>query len=134
MNLQELTELLDRPSSHATLSTCDSEGNPNSALFGSLRITDGNRVVLGLGDNRTLQNLSVNPHGAILVFEPGDSLPAWRGARLYVEVVSIERSGALLDGMIQDITKAAGRAAGRMIKAAVTFRITHSRPLIDFGR
>jgi len=133
MDRQQMKELFNRVGRFGTLSTADSSGTVNSAIFGSGRLTDETTLVMGLGDNRTLANLRENPKGVFLFFEPGETLLAWKGARLYLELVNIETSGALFDEIVDGITLAAGKTAARGIKAAVTFRITEVRPVIDLA-
>jgi hypothetical protein len=108
-------------------------GKVDAAVFGSGRLTDDDTLVIGLGDNRTLTNLKENPTGVFMFFEPGATLSAWKGARLYVELVSIETGGVLFEEIINDVALKAGKMAAAGIRAAVTFKINEVRPVIDFG-
>jgi hypothetical protein len=133
MNRRQARELFGLIGRFGTLSTADGSGTVDSAIFGSGRWLDDDTLVLGLGDNRTLANLRENPKGVFLFFEPGETLLAWKGARLYLELVAMETSGARFDDIVAGVRVAAGRTAARGIRAAVTFRIREIRPIIDLG-
>jgi hypothetical protein len=102
-------------------------------LFGSSQIIDENTVVMGIGKNRTLANLKENPHAVFIVMEPGKSLMDWKGVRVYLEVLAVETGGGFFDLVKDNIAKAAGKAAGDMIRAAIRFKIAEVRPIVDMG-
>lgn len=131
MQLEKLRELLARPGQAGVLSTTDSRGEVNGAVFGSARLNDDGELVLALGQNRSLGYLQENPRAVFTVFTPGPHPLAWEGARLYLQAARIEREGPLLEGLREEIRRAAGEGAARRIRAAVVFRVTHLRPLID---
>lgn len=117
-----------------TLSTADAAGNVDCAVFGSPRMTDEKTVIMGLGKNRTLSNLQVNPHAAYLIMEPGKSILDWKGVRVYLKAMNIATSGPQLDTFRSQMAKVAGEQAAAMIYALVIFSITEVRPLIDIGQ
>jgi hypothetical protein len=55
---------------------------------------------------------------------------AWKGARLYLEVDTMERYGELLDSFREKIRKMAGDKSADAIVAAIRFKITEVRALI----
>jgi len=65
--------------------------------------------------------------------EPGETVMDWKGARVYLEAIDIETGGEFYAKIKHDIAKAAGQQAADMIHAAVRFRITEVRPLVDAG-
>ncbi len=130
MNPQELIHLFG-PNRVGVLSTADDRNRPNAAVVGSARLPDSQALIIGLGANRSLQNLQENPRAVFTFFDPGPTPFAWQGARLYLRVLQIETEGPLFAEMVAGVTRQAGRAAGRRIRAAVLFRIEQVRPLID---
>ena len=55
-----------------TLSTANKHGIVNTAVFGSPRMIDEKTVVIGLGKNRTLDNLQETPNAVFMIMEPGE--------------------------------------------------------------
>ena len=118
-----------------TLSTASKKGIVDAAVFGSPRMTDEKTVIMGLGKNRTLQNLQENPHAVYLIMEPGKSLDDWKGIRVYIRMKTAATSGPELENYRIQIAKAIGEdAAKKMIHAAVTFEVTEVRPIVDMGQ
>lgn len=124
-------EIFNDPQRIATLSTIDAEGHPNAAVFDSLRMLDDQTVIMACGANRTLANLRKNPKAVCLFTIPGDNPLLYQGGRLYLTVDSIEETGETLKQLREGVRKAAGEMAANSIRAAVTFRVTGFRPLID---
>ena len=113
-----------------TLSTANKDGNVNVAYFGSPRMVDDKTVFMGLGNNRTFANLQDKPNAVYMIMEPGESLPEWKGVRVYLAMTDCDTSGEKLD----QIRAAIGEKAAKMIHAAVTFEVKEIRPLADFGQ
>jgi len=132
MNINELQLLLDTPNRLTILSTVDKSGQPNSAIFGSVQIR-GQQLVVGISNNRSLQNLRQNGSAVLMVVIPGENILSFKGARLYLECNAIENTGNLLEELKDAATKQAGRAAGRMIQHAVRFAIREDRDLVDMS-
>ncbi len=116
------------------LASADKSGKVDVAVFGSPRMIDEKTVVMGLGNNRTFSNLQQNPHAVFIIMEPGNTLPEWKGIRVYLTMKSSATSGPLLDDYKAQITKAVGPQAAAMIHAAVTFGVDEVRPVVDFGQ
>jgi hypothetical protein len=130
----KLLEYFNKQPRLGTLSTADKAGNVNVAYFGSPRMIDERTVFMGLGKNRTFANLQENPHAVFMIMEPGESLPEWRGVRVYLVMTECQTSGEKLDQIKGIIAEKAGERAAKMIHAAVTFEIKEIRPLADFGQ
>ncbi|MFH1350151.1 MAG: pyridoxamine 5'-phosphate oxidase family protein [Pseudomonadota bacterium] len=133
MDRKELMELFNKFPRIGALATANKEGDVNAAVFGSPRMVDENTVVMGIGQNRTFRNLQRNPKAVFIVMEPGEKTPDWKGARVYLEAVDIETGGEFCDQIKKNIAKAGGQRAADMIHAAIRFRITDVRALIDRG-
>jgi len=133
MDRKELMEIFNKYPRIGALATADKEGDVNAAVFGSPRMIDENTVVMGIGENRSFRNLQRNPKAVFIVMEPGKTGLDWKGARVYLEAIDMETEGEFFDRIKQDIAKAAGQQAADMIHAAIRFKVTEARPLIDMG-
>ena len=131
MNRQEVMEHFNKRPRIGTLSTANKKGEVNVAVFGSPQMVDENTVIMGIGENRTFRNLKENPHGVFIVMEPGLGMMDWKGARVYLEAIEIETGGGFFEEVRAGIAKAAGKEAADMIHAAIRFRITEVRPIVD---
>lgn len=133
MNRTEVMELFNKRPRIGTLSTASRDGEANVAVFGSPQMVDENTVVMGIGENRSFKNLQENPKAVFIVMEPGETVLEWKGARVYLEAIDIERGGGLFDLIKENIARVAGKAAADMIHAAIRFKITEVRPIVDTG-
>jgi hypothetical protein len=133
MNRNQVMELFNRRPRIGTLSTANRQGEVNVAVFGSPQMIDENTVVMGMGKNRSFANLQENLHAVFIVMEPGDTVMDWKGARVYLELLDVETGGGFYEQIKENIAKAAGKAAGEMIHAAIRFKIVEVRPIVDMG-
>lgn len=131
MNRLEVMELFNKSTRIGTLSTANRKGEVNVAVFGSPQMIDENTVVMGIGRNRSFRNLQENPNAAFIVVEPGKTAMDWKGARVYLEAMDIESGGGFFEEVKAGIARAAGKEAADMIHAAIRFRITEVRPIVD---
>ena len=131
MNRMDVMELFNKEARIGTLSTANRKGEVNVAVFGSPRMIDENTVIMGIGRNRSFRNLQENPQAAFIVVEPGKTVMDWKGARVYLEAVDIESGGGFFEEVRAGIAKVAGKEAAAMIHAAIRFRITEVRPIVD---
>jgi hypothetical protein len=92
MDRKELMEMFNKFPRIGSLSTANKEGDV--AVFGSPRMIDENTVVMGRGDNRSFRNLERNPKAVFIVGKHGETVADWKGARVYLEAVYMETSGA----------------------------------------
>ena len=131
MDRQKLLEIFNKRPRIGTLSTANAQGDVNVAVFGSPQMIDENTVVMGIGENRSFRNLRENPKAVFIVLEPGETVMDWKGARVYLEALAIETGGGFYDMIRDNIAKAAGEQAAKMIHAAIRFKITEVRPIVD---
>jgi hypothetical protein len=132
MNRREVMEIFNKTPRIGTLSTSSKTGEVNVAVFSSPQMVDENTVIMGIGRNRTFRNLQENPKAVFIVIEPGKTVMDWKGARVYLEVVDLQSGGGFFDEVKAGIAQSAGRQAADMIHAAVRFRITEVRPVVEF--
>lgn len=133
MDRQELMAIFNKMPRIGSLSTANQAGEVDVAVFGSPQMIDENTVVMGIGENRSFRNLRENPKAVFMVVEPGETVMDWKGARVYLEAVDIETGGGFFDMIKDNIAKAGGKQAAAMIHAAIRFRITEVRPIVDLG-
>lgn len=76
---------------------------------------------MGLGKNRTFDNLQENPHSVFIIMEPGETPSEWKGVRVYLKMNEFETSGEKLEKLRAQIAKMAGEAAAKTVHVAVTF-------------
>ena len=133
MDRRELMDIFNKYPRIGALATSNREGDVNAAVFGSPRMMDENIVVMGIGQNRSFRNLQRNPKAVFIVMEPGETVMDWKGARVYLEAVDMETEGEFFDEIKKNIAKAAGPQAADMIHAAIRFKITEVRPIVDMA-
>ena len=134
MDRKEVMELFNKRPRIGSLSTANRKGEVNVAIFGSPQMIDENTVVMGIGQNRSFGNLQENPKAVFIVVEPGETVMDWKGARVYLEAMDIETGGGFYEQIKENIAKSSGKGAADMIHAAVRFKITEVRPIVDMGR
>ena len=130
----KLMEYFNKQPRLGTLSTANKNGKVNVAYFGSPQMIDEKTVVVGLGKNRTLANLQENPNAVFMIMEPAETIPEWKGVRIYLKMTDCQTSGDKLDAIRSKIAEKGGEDAGKMIHAAVTLDVQEIRPLADFGQ
>jgi hypothetical protein len=134
MDRKEVMELFNKRPRIGSLSTANQKGEVNVAIFGSPQMIDENTVIMGIGQNRSFGNLQENPKAVFIVVEPGETMMDWKGARVYLEAMDIETGGGFYEQIKENIAKSAGKGAADLIHAAVRFKITGVRPIVDTGR
>ncbi|MGD2124892.1 MAG: pyridoxamine 5'-phosphate oxidase family protein [Desulfobacteraceae bacterium] len=131
MDRKALMMLFNKHPRVGTLSTSNKMGDVNVAVFGSPRMVDENTVVMGIGNNRSFRNLERNPKAVFIVMEPGETPADWKGARVYLEAVDMETSGEFHEEIKRNLAKQWGQEQAEMVHAAIRFRITEVRPIVD---
>lgn len=129
----EILDVVNKPGRVGVLGTSDKEGQPNVAYFGSPRLMEDGTLVMGLGSNRSLQNLEENPLATFFAIAESPVTFTTPGYRLYLKAKEIQREGAILDGVRQAIAEHAGEEAAKMVVAGVAFEVTDARPLVAMG-
>ena len=131
MNRKEVQEQFNRRPRNLLLATSDRKGKVNVAVYGSPKMIDEETVVLATRECRSYRNLRENPSAVMLVTEVGEIGRQTKGLRLYLELVAAETEGALLEGFRKDVAGRAGREAAQAISAAIRFKVTEVRPIVD---
>jgi len=131
MDRKEIMAFFNTRPRNCVISTGNSEGEVNVAVYGSPQMIDEDTVALAVMNNRTYQNLRKNPKAAIIVVEPGEIQHDSKAVRVYLEVSAIETEGDLLDKFKEEIGARTGKEVADSIQAAIRLKITGVRPLID---
>jgi hypothetical protein len=63
--------------------------------------------------------------------EPGKTPSDWKGARIYLEAVDMETGGPFYEEIKHTIAKQWGQQTADSVHAAIRFKITEVRPIID---
>ena len=92
----ELKEYFEKTKGFGVLSTADSEGRVNAAVYARPRFMDEGTVAFIMLDRLSHKNLQTNPHAAYLFMESGDK---YVGKRLYLTKVKEEENSELIDDL-----------------------------------
>lgn len=116
------------------LSTANNSGKVNAAYFGTAQMIAPDTVVVGLGENRTLDNLKQNPSAVFTIMEPAEAVKNWKGVRVYLTMTDLQPAGSTLESIKQQVAEMAGKETADMLHAAALFQVQEVRPLADFGQ
>ena len=130
----KLMEYFNKMPRLGSLSTSGKDGKVNVGVFGSPKMIDEKRVVMGLRKNKTFANLQENRFVVFMIMEPGKTVTEWKGLRVYLKMTGFKIEGAELESLRAQIAARAGEAAAKTIHAAVTFEVYDVRPLVDTGQ
>jgi len=130
MDKKQVMKMFNKKGRIGVLATSNKNLDVNAAIFGSPQMIDEETIIMGIGDNRSYQNLQENPKATFIVVEPSENPMEWEGARLYLEVDAAEAYGELVDSIREKIRKMAGSKSADAIKAAIRFKVVDIRPLI----
>jgi hypothetical protein len=130
----KLLEFFNKMPRLGTLSTASKNGKVDVAYFGSARMLDEKTIFMGCGKNRTFDNLQENPNAVFAIMQPGNSLPEWKGIRIYLKMTECQTSGKELEDLKKMLAEKVSKAAADMMHAAITFEVQELRPFVDFGQ
>jgi len=108
------------------LSTADSDGNVDSAIYAVPHVVDDETLVLVMADKLSHTNLQTNPKAAYMFMEKS---PGYKGKRLYLQKIREEDDPEL----VQSIRRRKrydqeGEAVSG--SSAVYFKVVKIRPLV----
>ena len=131
MDRKEVMEFFNKRPRNCILCTATNQGDVNVAVYGSPRMIDKDTVVLGTGDKRSYRYLKENSKAAIIVAEPEEIKHDSKAIRVYLEVTSFDTEGDLFNEVKEGVAIRAGKQAADGLQAAIRFKVTEVRPLID---
>ena len=89
----ELKEYFETKEGHGILSTADSDGNVDAAVYSRPHFMENGTIALIMRDRLTHHNLQSNPRACYLFIERG---PGYKGKRLFLSKVKEEKDTELL--------------------------------------
>jgi hypothetical protein len=121
-----LTDYFETTEGTGILSTADSEGNVDSAIYAVPHMVDDETLVLVMSDKLSHANLQTNSKAAYMFIEKA---PGYRGRRLYLQKIREEDDPEL----VQSIRRRKrydqeGEAVSG--SSAVYFKVVKIRPLV----
>ncbi len=112
------------------LSTADSEGKVNAAIYSRPHVFDDGTIAFLMRQKLTHHNLQSNPHASFLFHESG---PGYSGLRLHLKKIKEETDSPLVSKMTRgSLTPEEDRAKGP--KYLVHFKVEKILPLIGSGK
>ena len=124
MNLKEYFE---KTKGLGILSTADSEGKVDAAVYSRPHFMEDGTIALVMRDRLSHANLQSNPHAMYLFKEEG---PGYKGKRLFITRVREEKNSELLESLRRRKT-AYGNGEGRFL---VFFELDRELPLVGDGK
>ena len=127
----ELKDYFENQQGVGVLSTADSEGNVNAAIYARPHVMDDGSVAMIMRDRLSHLNLQSNPKAAYLFME--DAPPGFKGKRLYLQKIKEEQD----QERINELRRRCYQNEDELNKEAmflVYFRILKELPLIGDGQ
>jgi hypothetical protein len=126
----KLSEYFEKNKGIGVLSTADSSGKVNAAIYGRPHFMDEETVAFIAADRLTHANLQTNPH-AVYLFKEDDR---YGGQRLYLTKTREERDSPLIDEISRKKYKEIEGKYETESKFLMYFRVDKVLPLIGEGK
>lgn len=131
MDRKEVMAFFNERPRNCLLCTASKKGQTNIAAYGSPRMIDEDTIVLAARERRSFQYLQENPRASILVTEPSEIKHGSKAVRVYLELIATETKGDLLNEFKRTVAERAGKEAADSLHAAMRFKITEVRSLVE---
>ena len=122
-----LSEYFKTTKGIGVLSTADSDGKVDSAIYARPHFMDDGTMAFIMRDRLTHHNLQSNPHASYLFKEDG---AGYRGKRLFMSKIREEQNSELLESLRRRKTEY-GNGEDRFL---VFFKLENERPLVGDGK
>jgi hypothetical protein len=109
------------------ISTANSTGVVNSAVYAMPHIIDEKTVAWGMTDGRTYHNIKDNPHASYLYMNPGHG---FSGVRINLKLKELMDSGKLLESIRERTAEIVSPQAAERVTHVAYFIVVEIRPLI----
>ena len=126
----KLGEYFENNKGIGVLSTADSSGKVNAAIYGRPHFMDEQTVAFIAADRLTHANLQTNPHAVYLFKEDG----RYEGQRLYLTKTHEEKDSHLIDEIRRKKFKEVEGKYKTESKFLIYFKVDKVLPLIGEGR
>ena len=121
----ELKEYFENINGIGILSTADSNGKVNAAVYARPHFMENESLAFIMRDRLTYKNIQSNPHAAYLFKEDGGG---YKGKRLYLTKIGEEENPALISSLSRrSYTAGQDRRESRFL---VFFKLDKERPLV----
>jgi len=121
----ELKEYFENVKGLGVLSTADSHGKVNSAIYSRPHVMEDGSLAFIMRDRLTHQNIESNPHAVYLFKEDG---PGYNGKRLYLTKIREAQDSDLIDSLSRrGYPSDQDRRESRFL---VYFKLEKERPLV----
>jgi len=122
----ELHEYFESKTGIGVLSTADSSGKVDSAIYARPHVMDDGLLAFIMTDRLTHQNIQSNPHAVYLFKEDN---PGWQGKRLFLTKVREEQDTELLQSLRRRKYSPEDESGMKPL-FLVFFQLDHERPLV----
>ena len=121
----ELKEYFDNVNGIGVMSTTDSSGNVNAAVYSRPHFMEDGSLAFIMHDRLTHKNIRSNPHASFLFKEDG---AGYKGKRLYLTKIREEENTALIASLSRRSYTADEES--KKSRFLVFFKLDKERPLI----
>jgi hypothetical protein len=122
----KLGEYFDQTKGFGVLSTADSNGKVDAAIYARPHLMEDGTLAFIMRDRLSHHNLQSNPHATYLFKEDG---PGYRGKRLFLTMTGEEKNTELLESLHRR-ESAYGNGEDRFL---VFFKLIKELPLVGDG-
>jgi hypothetical protein len=123
----DLKEYFENSEGMGTLSTADSNGNVDSAIYASPHVMSEDTVAFIMRPRLSFDNIQQNPKAVYMYIEKG---PGYQGRRLYLEKTAQEENPETVNQLRRS---SHGDTGGEEQAKLVYFKVTRIRPLVGDG-
>lgn len=127
MDFNQLKEYFEHAEGTGILSTADTDGKVNSALYARPRFLEEDRIAFIMLDRLSHANIQSNPHAAYLFMEQEDG---YKGVRLHLTKVAEEHNTPRIDELLAE--RGTSRYAQKD-RYLVFFAVDKILPLVGSG-
>jgi hypothetical protein len=121
-----LTDYFETTEGTGILSTADSDGNVDSAIYAIPHIVDDETLVLVMADKLSHANLQTNPKAIYMFIEKAQG---YKGKRLYLQKIREENDPELVQS-IRRRKRYSEEGEAVSGSSAVYFKVVKTRPLV----
>lgn len=125
-----LSDYLENTKGFGVLSTANSKGEVDTAVYARPHILEDGTLVCIMRDRLSHENLKTNPHAAYLFLEEG---PGYHGKRLYLTKIREENNREVADELCRRCYPKA-LVSKEEPRFVVYFRVDKELPLIGSGK
>jgi hypothetical protein len=123
----DLKEYFENSEGMGTLSTADSNGNVDSAIYASPHVMSEDTIAFIMRPRLSFDNIQQNPKAVYMYIEKG---PGYQGRRLYLEKTAQEENPETVNQLRRS---SHGDTGGEEQAKLVYFKVTRIRPLVGDG-